>query len=229
MKFDDPRLEGLMAAYRDETQPGHAAEREMLRRFRGAVDHERRRSVLVVAGVVALAAAIVIAWFGGRWTSGVAVGVAPRAPEATFEAADPATQRATIAAPIPAELPTALDPTSPPIRERVLDVETPTRTTSTSRIRSDAAPDMAADDGVRLIAEAEAALRDGDPNGALAILHQHARLHPDASTVEERRALQVLGWCAAGRVAEGRGARWSFLRDFPRSAYRPRVEAACAR
>lgn len=223
MKFDDPRLEGLMAAYRDETQPGDAAERQMLRRFRGAVDRERRRSVLIVAGIVTLAAAIVLAWLGGPWSSGVAVGTAPRAPEATFGAADPATQRATIAAPLPAELPAAVEPTPAPV------TDAPTRPTSTPRIRDDAAPEAAADDGVRLIAQAEAALRDGDPTGALAILQQHARLHPDASTVEERRALQVLGWCAAGRLAEGRGARWSFLRDFPGSAYRPRVEAACAR
>ena len=221
MKFDDPRLEGLLAAYRDETQPGDAAQREMLRRFRGAVDGEQRRSVLVIAGIVAVAAAIVIAWLGGRWSSGIAVGVAPRAPEATFEAAETGTQRATIAAPIPAELPRPIDPS--PI------ADAPTRTTSAPRVRADAAPDTAADDGVRLIAQAEAALRDGDANGALALLQEHARRHPDASTVEERRALQVLAWCAAGRLAEGRGARWSFLRDFPRSAYRPRVEAACAR
>jgi hypothetical protein len=229
VKFDDPRLEGLLAAYRDETQPGHAAEQQMLRRFRGAVDRERRRSVLVVAGVVALAAAIVIAWLGGRWSSGVAVGVAPRAPEATFEVTGPGTQRANIAAPTPAELPAAVDPTPPPVTEVEAEIDTPTRSTSTPWIHTDAAPDTAADDGVRLIAQAEASLRDGDANGALALLEEHARLHPDASTVEERRALQVLGWCAAGRLVEGRGARWSFLRDFPRSAYRPRVEAACAR
>ena len=85
----------------------------------------------------------------------------------------------------------------------------------------------AAIDELALVEAAEAALRADAPVRALELLRRHEQRFPSAPTAEEREALRVLALCAAGREAEGRGARWVFLREHPRSAYRERIEKAC--
>jgi len=88
-------------------------------------------------------------------------------------------------------------------------------------------PAKAPIDDLALIESAEAALRGGEPERALELLRRHEERFPRAPTAEERQALRVLALCAAGRQVEGRGARWAFLREHPRSAYRERIEKAC--
>ena len=85
----------------------------------------------------------------------------------------------------------------------------------------------AAADAWLSIEAAERALAQGKPSVALDELDRHAREFPRADLAQERRALRVLALCAVGRTTEGRGQQGAFLRDFPRSTYRARVERAC--
>ncbi|MBZ5714937.1 hypothetical protein [Nannocystis pusilla] len=80
-----------------------------------------------------------------------------------------------------------------------------------------------------LLQEARAALRGGRPDAALELLGRHAESFARGSMAEERAALRVLALCAAGELVDGTAEAAAFLRAHPRSAYAPRVAAACAK
>jgi len=79
-----------------------------------------------------------------------------------------------------------------------------------------------------LLAKANAALRDGNPDAALAALGEHQKKFPRGVLEEERAATTVLALCATGRASEGKKSRDRFLTAWPRSVHAARVRAACA-
>jgi hypothetical protein len=79
----------------------------------------------------------------------------------------------------------------------------------------------------RLLREADAATRAGEPSRALTLLEEHARRFPRGVLGEERDAERVLALCAAGRTADARAAGQRFLAARPGSALAGRVRASC--
>jgi hypothetical protein len=79
----------------------------------------------------------------------------------------------------------------------------------------------------RLLEQADADLRQGDPNAALARLAEHASRYPGGALREEREGIRVVALCRAGREAEGKAAAERFLARSPRSALATRIRAAC--
>jgi outer membrane protein assembly factor BamD (BamD/ComL family) len=75
--------------------------------------------------------------------------------------------------------------------------------------------------------QADADLRQGDPNAALARLAEHASRYPGGALREEREGIRVVALCRAGREAEGKAAAERFLARSPRSALATRIRAAC--
>lgn len=239
MKPQDPRLEALLEAYRDDRRPSAAAREQMWARL---VEHQRPRRAWLRATVVAAVAvaALVLLWLASRGSWGeLARGGDPRAGEqAPFER-DVVRRRGTASAAgdrASASSEAAPAPTEPVVEPSPGEPSLPATGKAPARpggarevapaIEPAPAPDAASGD-LTLIAAAEAALRADAPARALELLHLHEERFPSAATAEEREALRVLALCAAGREVEGRGARWAFLREHPRSAYRERIEKAC--
>jgi hypothetical protein len=82
------------------------------------------------------------------------------------------------------------------------------------------------DDETDLLTKAQAELRAGHPERALATLDAH-----DGSggvLRDERRAERILALCAAGRTAEARAEAQRFLAESPRSPMAARVRSSCA-
>jgi len=71
-----------------------------------------------------------------------------------------------------------------------------------------------------LLASARAALREGDPSTAHALLERHAREHPTGVLVDERRLSQISTLCLMGQVDEARAAADRLARDRPATAER---------
>ena len=102
-----------------------------------------------------------------------------------------------------------------------------------ARVRAPAAAPAAPGGGDTLTAElalmrdANAALRAGEADRALAVLDEHRQRYPAGVLAEERDAAVVLALCRALRVAEAREAADAFLREHPRSPQARRVATAC--
>lgn len=250
MKLQDPGLEALLEAYRADRSPTEAMREQMWQRFDASRRPPRAWVRATVVAVVAIAALLLL-WLSIRELSGETARVrdpgsgsqapfdrsaAPPRGTASNRAERPATATATATQPGTPPEPT-VDSVAPPLTDPALEPSSSRRTSddrprptrSTERTSTHAAepPPPSPSDDLALVEAAEAALRSGDPERALELLHRHEQRFPRAATVEEREALRVLALCAAGRAVEGRGARWTFLREHPRSAYRERIEKAC--
>jgi len=73
------------------------------------------------------------------------------------------------------------------------------------------------EDELRLLRRARAAVAEGDFEGALRPIAEHARRFPDGALAEEREALRVKSLSTLGQVEEARRAASSFRRRFPHS------------
>jgi hypothetical protein len=85
--------------------------------------------------------------------------------------------------------------------------------------------DVAAE--VRLLGEAQTAIRAGDAARALTLVEDHARRYPTGALGEEREATRIGALCRLGRLAEAREATDHFLRATPRSPLAGPVRASC--
>lgn len=79
----------------------------------------------------------------------------------------------------------------------------------------------------RLLAAAQAALRDGDPHRALGELAAHAKRFPAGTMTSEREALRVIALCGTDRRDEGVRASTAVLGDASAASYAPRIRRAC--
>lgn len=233
MKLQDPGLEALLEAYRADRRPTAAVRERMWQRF-DRTRRPRRPWVRAAAAAAVAIAALLLLWVATRQlagqathsrgpASGVEAPYGREAPQPGGTAVTPggraaASERAPQAPVV--EPPAAVPP--PPSAGEARGKRSPS-----PGPRTPASSPKAPIDDLLLIEAAEAALGSDDPTRALELLRRHEQQFPSAPSAEERQALRVLALCAAGRAVEGRGARWAFLRDHPRSAYRERIEAAC--
>jgi hypothetical protein len=178
------------------------------------------------ATVVKLGAAIVVA--GGLATGGyVAWRSTPAKPvPAVAQAPVPIRETPVKEAPPPAivqspvnDEPRAIAPV--PAKGRARSVAPTDRSSRAPRTT----PDLEGE--ARLLEQADADLRRGDPHAALARLGEHAARYPAGALREEREGVRVVALCRAGREAEGKLAAERFLARSPRSALATRIRAAC--
>ena len=80
---------------------------------------------------------------------------------------------------------------------------------------------------LELMRSARAALRRGDPDGALRTLTRHATEFADGQLLEDRKALRVQALCDAGRDDEARAAAQAFANAHPGSLHVGRVKKIC--
>ncbi len=236
MKLRDPESSALLDAYRAHTQPSAEAKRRMQSVLLGTKADERRAWPWMLAGAVTAAAValwLVLAGVGGP------LGMTARSNPST--ASDQAQPNAPVRAATGGPRARASNPAPPPLQPAspmpaALPPEPATPGPLPARARSDKRTADPEDTGTidavanewRRIDAAERALAQGKPSLALVELDLHAQEFPRADLRQERRALRVLALCALGRATEGKGQQRAFLREFPRSTYRARVERACA-
>ncbi|MCA9623755.1 MAG: hypothetical protein KC731_32255 [Myxococcales bacterium] len=149
---------------------------------------------------------------------------------------------------------TALEPLAPPaaealaqaepqeaVQEPKSDVEAPVSDAPVSGVPVPAAVDplppsdakppepsrRALAEETALLQRAQAELRAGNPEAALALLEEHRGRHALGAMSEEREAARILALCAAGRRDEARAAAADFLAAHPKSPHRARVLSAC--
>jgi hypothetical protein len=71
------------------------------------------------------------------------------------------------------------------------------------------------------------ALRDGDPNLALALLDEQDQLYRSGSLGTERAAARALAWCAAGQRTRARTLAERVVADNAGSPLAERVKRKC--
>jgi hypothetical protein len=76
--------------------------------------------------------------------------------------------------------------------------------------------------------KAQAELRAGHPDRALAALDEQDAEFKQGTLREERRAGRILALCAAGRKAEAKAEAARFLAESPRSPTAARIRSSCA-
>jgi hypothetical protein len=80
----------------------------------------------------------------------------------------------------------------------------------------------------RALGLAQAALREGKPEQAYALLAAQAVEFEDGALEEERAAARVVALCKMGHIEAARAAAAEFLRKSPRSVLTDRVKNACS-
>lgn len=80
---------------------------------------------------------------------------------------------------------------------------------------------------VRLLEDADAALRRGDTDTALTRLADHAAKYPSGTLSHEREGVRAIALCRAGRLAEGKNAADAFLSAMQNSSLGSRIRTAC--
>jgi len=80
-------------------------------------------------------------------------------------------------------------------------------------------------DELALIERARTAVDRGQVAAALGVLRTHRRRFPEGAFVEEAAALRASALCQSGKVDAAAKASEAFLRRYPKSVHRSRVEA----
>jgi hypothetical protein len=232
---DDGRR--LVEAYREVTIPSERERAALLERL--LADGEPLRGpwgrIAASAAIsMAMAAAVLLLLRGGH-----AALVASRAERARPAAAmherarDGSQERTTPAEPAHAPRPRqdaieappadAPPPVAPPVQSpaihpsRKATVASPSPVDEAERLREEG----------RLLGGAQAALAAGDPAEALTWLDQHRAAFPRGAMQLERRALQAVALCQAGRRPEGRALAEALLVEQPQGPYQQRIARAC--
>ena len=81
---------------------------------------------------------------------------------------------------------------------------------------------------VRILSEAQQALRNHRPEDALRALDEHAREFPEGTLRQERMAARVLALCDLGRIDEARAEGRVLREEAPSSPMTARIRQSCA-
>ncbi len=84
------------------------------------------------------------------------------------------------------------------------------------------------DEEVRLLNEAQAALRAGDPRRALTRTDEHARRFPSGKLASARAVTRMMALCQAGQQEQARLEADRFLARYPASPFADRVKGICS-
>ena len=214
----------MIEAWRAREVPDAHARARMLARLRAPI--VSRRTVIALGLAMAIAATVLLAIAGvgrllprrlaERSDQAVHEATAPAADVATPVATPPARPSAPVVAPIVAA------PPPEPARAVARRDTAPTRV-----VEQSSPPAASVSDEARVLAAAQAALRDGDAPRALDELDAYARRFPHGTMRAERDALHVIALCSAGRRDEGVRAATSVLADRSTISYAPRIRRAC--
>jgi hypothetical protein len=176
---------------------------------------------LIVAGLATLVGGLV---FWSRPTAPRA----PRPPSAPSVGADPPPTVEPAPAPAVSEPPPSLPPSELPLPRGAAPHESSSHESHTSHRRrpgpAPAATEAAASTEIDLLGAAQRALRSGVPRRALELAEEHAVRFPAGVLVEEREAIAVEALARLGRRDEAAVRHASFVRRFPHSTYRARLE-----
>jgi hypothetical protein len=104
------------------------------------------------------------------------------------------------------------------------DVTPPKRV---SRPSAPGVPEADLEQELSLMERAQQSLTQGDPEGALSSLDQHAAEHPDGLLSIERQGVRAIALCQSGSRDEGQRVARRFLNSSPKSPVAARVRAAC--
>jgi hypothetical protein len=160
---------------------------------------------------------------GGLWLSKSAPQPVVHTPAATEERQSAPTaveQAPTVEA--PATAPSDVDDQTPP--RGVPTTNLPGSSTAIERQPGEATGESESD----LLGRAQAALR-ADPNRALSLAAEHRRKFPNGVLVQEREVLSIEALERLGRHKEAVSRADTFLRSFPGSAHRSKVNAVIGR
>ena len=238
--------DGLLAAFRAERGPSREVEERLWARLRADVDASPngrldasapRRYLWGIAALAAAAAAIVVM----RWPGGdeLALQGADGTPSMAAHERSAVTD-AKLAVPSPGSPVDAEPPREDPTHEAALEqspeieaaaiVEPDPRRPTTSRAQQRRSRGAEAQDSLaeetRLLRQARAALGQGEPQRALAVLSEYARAHPSGQLTEEADAVRTIAKCRL-QPTEGRELARSFSVHHRGSLFRGQVQTAC--
>lgn len=80
-----------------------------------------------------------------------------------------------------------------------------------------------------MLAEANRALRDGQPRRSLRLLGEYDRRFPAGVLRQEMTATRIIARCQVAADAGAQEAARAFLAQFPASPLASRVQSSCAR
>lgn len=173
-------------------------------------------STALFSGVAAkIGAAVVI----GALASGAYVAFRPAAhPVAPAAAAKPVVA---VAAAAPAlDTPPAVEPATPEVAALPIEEAKPA-----SRARARTA-DLEGE--MKLLRQADGALRRGDSAAALAALNKHASQFPGGVLSQEREGVRAIALCSSGSISQGQSAAQRFLSSAAKSPLASRIRSACS-
>jgi hypothetical protein len=81
---------------------------------------------------------------------------------------------------------------------------------------------------MKLLRQADGALRRGDSAAALAALNKHAALYPTGVLSQEREGVRAIALCSAGSMSQGQAAARRFLEQASKSPLSSRIRSACS-
>jgi hypothetical protein len=81
---------------------------------------------------------------------------------------------------------------------------------------------------MKLLRQADAALRRGDSAAALAAVNKHAALYPSGVLSQEREGVRAIALCSAGSMSQGQAAARRFLEQASKSPLSSRIRSACS-
>ena len=137
------------------------------------------------------------------------VAMAPAVPTAAEAAPQPALPASAVSLPADsAARPTTLEKQAPPA--------------------SGSAREDTIDEEVRLLNEAQTALRAGDPKLALTRTDEHARRFPSGKLASARAVTRMMALCRAGQQNQARLEADRFLARYPGSPFADRVKGICS-
>jgi hypothetical protein len=178
-------------------------------------------SAALFGGAAAKVGAVVV--IGALATAGAYVAFRPaRHTTAVVSAAKPAV--APLAAPVAAIAPPSTvdsQPTAVDANDLPLDDAKP----NTARMHARTA-DLEGE--MKLLRQADGALRRGDSAGALAAVNKHAALYPSGVLSQEREGVRAIALCSAGSMSQGQAAARRFLAQAAKSPLSSRIRSACS-
>jgi hypothetical protein len=176
-------------------------------------------SAALFSGAAAKVGAVVV--IGALATAGAYVAFRP-AHHTSVAAAKPAL--APLSAPVTAVAPPALveaQPAAVDADELPLDEARPTP----ARLHARSA-DLEGE--MKLLRQADGALRRGDSAAALAAVNKHAALYPSGVLSQEREGVRAIALCGAGSMSQGQAAARRFLAQASKSPLASRIRSACS-
>lgn len=222
----------MLSVWREaDGMPRDARARVWKRLHRPARPAARRQDFTWMLAAVAIAAAVLLVWWGVASLRRAAIADnASAIDQAADRSASPPTAPVVVAE-VPNAPPVVVAPTPEP-SAAIAPVQAPARI-ETARPRAttsrDQAPPVETTTLARerdLIARAWSALADGDHGAALQRAAEHEQAFPDGLLAPERRAIAVIARCKRGdRGAREAGQAW--LTAQPRSPLANRVRVAC--